>query len=97
MVTIMLNNIFTLDQIVDLYAEELENWNFFSDSQRAYVDENKHIVVCLRDYSWYITKEPIVDFKTCLKAIFEIDWIAEYDNEDDVYGFINTSKYWDKY
>ena len=29
----------TIDQVVDEYAEELGNWNFFSDSQRAYVDE----------------------------------------------------------
>ena len=92
----MINNIFTLDQIVDLYAEELKNWDFFSDSQRAYVDENCHIVVCLRNYNWYKTKEPVVDFKTALKAIFEIDWIAEYDDEEDIYGFINSSKYWNK-
>ena len=92
----MLNNIFTLDQIVDLYAEELENWDFFSDSQRAYVDENNHIVVCLRNYNWYITKHPINDFKEALKAIFEIDWIAEYDDcEED--NFINYSKFWRKY
>ena len=46
----------TIDQVVDLYEEELENWDFFSDRQRAYVTENDHIVVCLRNYNWYITK-----------------------------------------
>ena len=49
----------TIDQIVDAYADELENWDFFSDGQRAYVDENGHIVVCLRNYNWYITKNSI--------------------------------------
>ena len=29
----------TVDQIVDAYEEELKNRDFFSDSQRAYVDD----------------------------------------------------------
>lgn len=91
----MENDIFTIDQVVDIYAEELENWNFFSDRQRAYCDEDSKIVVCLRDYQWYITKEKIKDIKSAIKALFEIDWIAEYDNDE--YDFINNSKYWNKY
>lgn len=89
----------TIDQIVDAYDDEISEWNFFSDSQHAYVDENSHIVVCLRNYNWYITREPIVDFMDAIRALFEIDWIAEYDDEDiekdDV--LLNTSKYWQRY
>lgn len=87
----------TIDQITDAYAEELENWNFFSDSQRCYVNEKSHIVVCLRNYNWYITKEPIKDIITCIKALFEIDWIAEYEDEENDNIFINNSIYWNKY
>ena len=83
----------TIDQVVDAYAEELQNWNFFSDSQRAYVDEDGRIVVCLRDYNWYITKAPITNELDAIKALFEIDWIAEYSED----GFINWSKYWNKW
>ena len=83
----------TIDQVVDAYAEELQNWNFFSDSQRAYVDEDRRIVVCLRDYQWYITKAPITNELDAIKALFEIDWVAEYADE----GFINWSKYWNKW
>lgn len=86
----------TIDQVVDLYEEELENWQFFSDSQHAYVDENNHIVVCLRNYNWYITKQSINDIKDALKAIFEIDWIAEYDDGDE-FHFIDYSKYWKEF
>ena len=91
----MENDIFTIDQVVDIYAEELENWNFFSDSQRAYCNEDGKIVVCLRDYQWYITKEKINDIKTAIKALFEIDWIAEYDNDE--FDYINYSEYWNNY
>lgn len=87
----------TIEQIVDAYAEELKNWNFFCDPQRAYVDEDSHIVVCLRDYNWYITKEPITNELDAIKALFEIDWIAEYDNDEDVnMSSISFSKYWKK-
>ena len=86
----------TIDQVVDEYAEELENWNFFSDSQRAYVDENSHIVVCLRNYNWYITKNPVIFIKDAIRALFEIDWIAEYD-DDGEYHFIDYSKFWRKF
>lgn len=82
----------TIDQVVDAYDEELTNWNFFSDSQRAYVDEDSHIVVCLRDYHWYITKEPITNELDAIKALFEIDWVAEYAED----GFDTYMKYWDK-
>lgn len=82
----------TIDQVVDAYAEELENWNFFSDSQRAYVDEDSRIVVCLRDYQWYITKVPITNELDAIKALFEIDWVAEYAED----GFDSWMKYWDK-
>lgn len=84
----------TIDQLVDLYEEELENWQFFSDKQRAYVNEDGHIVVCLRNNKWYITKHEIKNIKESLKAIFEIDWIAEYDDEES--KVINWSKFWTK-
>lgn len=85
----------TVQQIVDLYQEELKNWDFFSDSQRAYVDENSKIVVCLRDYNWYITKHPITNEKEAIKALFEIDWIAEYSEDEEHYpnNYINYSDY----
>lgn len=86
----------TIKEIIDAYADELENWNFFSDSQRCYLDKNNHIVVCLRNYNWYITKEPITDIMTCIKAIFEIDWIAEYEDGEDDDILIDNSKYWNK-
>jgi len=82
----------TIDQIVDAYAEELKNWNFFCDPQRAYVDEDSRIVVCLRDYNWYITKAPITNELDAIKALFEIDWCAEYA-EDGADAYMN---YWDK-
>lgn len=87
----------TIDQITDAYEAELQKWNFFSDGQRCYVDKNNHIVVCLRNYSWYITKEPITDVMTAIKAIFEIDWIAEYDDCEKDVTFIDTSVYWKEY
>lgn len=87
----------SIEKIINAYAEELENWNFFSDSQKCYIVENNHIVVCLRNYNWYITKEPITDIMSCIKALFEIDWIAEYDESEDSEIFINDSKYWNKF
>ena len=84
----------TVEEIVEAYANELSNWDFFSDHQVARM-ENGHIQVCLRNYNWYITKDPIIDPMIAIKALFEIDWIAEYaDLEDDV--FIESSKYWEK-
>lgn len=85
----------TIDQLVDLYEEELENWQFFSDKQRAYVNDDEHIVVCLRNNNWYITKHKIKNIKEALKAIFEIDWIAEYDDDEES-KVIAWSKFWTK-
>lgn len=85
----------TVDQIVAAYADELKNWDFFSDGQRAYVDENNHIVVCLRNYNWYITKNPIKTELEAIRALFEIDWIAEYEEDGDFW--IHHSQYWVKY
>ena len=84
----------TIERIVDAYAQELANWNYFSDPHRAYLTDDNHIVVCLRDYNWYSTKEPITNELVAIRALFEIDWIAEYDNE----GYVNISfsKYWKK-
>lgn len=82
----------TIDQIVDAYAEELQNWDFFSDTQRAYVNEDSRIIVCLRDYNWYITKAPITNELDAIKALFEIDWAAEFA-EDGADAYM---KYWDK-
>ena len=85
----------TVEDIVELYSNELDNWQFFSDSQKARITEDGHIIVCLRNYNWYVTKEPIKDAITALKAIFEIDWIAEYDDcEED--NCIAYSDYWKK-
>lgn len=85
----------TVKQIVEAYADELENWDFFSDGQRAYIDSNKHIIVCLRNYNWYGTKYPIRTQLDAVKALFEIDWIAEYEEESNNI-FITASKYWIK-
>ena len=88
----------TVEDIVELYNNELDNWQCYSDSQKAGITEDGYIRVCLRNYKWYETKEPIKDAKTALKAIFEIDWIAEYDSEEyDSGHFINYSDYWKKY
>lgn len=85
----------TVDQIANAYQEELEKWDFFSDGQRCYIDDQDHIMVCLRNYNWYTTKEPIKDALTAIKAIFEIDWVAEYEEEDG-FDWVDGSKYWRK-
>ena len=88
----------TVDDIVELYNNELNNWQFYSDSQLAGVTTDGHIRVCLRNYNWYETKEPIKDPKTALKAIFEIDWIAEFDDDEHEHEhFVNYSEYWKEY
>lgn len=87
----------TVEQIVDAYAKELEEWDFFSDGQRAYLDKNGCIVVCLRNYNWYKTKYQIKSPIDCIKALFEIDWIAEYEDCEEENIWIESSKYWDKY
>ena len=83
----------TIKDIVKAYSDELSRWDFFSDSQRAYVNDEGYIVVCLRNYNWYITKEPIKSNLTAVKALFEIDWIAEYDDCEESSN-INFSIYW---
>ena len=83
----------TVEDVVKAYADELENWEFFSDHQVCRL-ENGHIIVCLRNYNWYITKEPIKDCLTAIKALFEIDWIAEYDDDGEDFKHIDYSKYW---
>lgn len=83
-----------ISDIIEAYANELQNWDFFSDSQRIYM-KDEHIVVCLRNYDWYITKEKVKDTMTAIKALFEIDWIASME-EDDV-SWIDSSTYWNKY
>lgn len=84
----------TVEEIVEAYADEISEWNFFSDHQVARMEDD-HILVCLRNYKWYITKEPITDPLIAIKALFEIDWIAEYDDEEGEF-YINYSKYWRK-
>lgn len=86
-----------VEDVVAAYANELQDWDYFSDSQRAYCSVDKRIVVCLRNYNWYITKERVPDAITAVKALFEIDWIAEYDDCEDSKIYIETSKYWKKY
>lgn len=83
-----------LPDIIEAYSNELQNWDFFSDSQRIYM-ENEHIVVCLRNYQWYITKEKVEDCMTAIKALFEIDWIASMEDGEET--FIDTSTYWKEY
>ena len=86
-----------LTDIIEAYANELQNWDFFSDPQTISL-KNEHIVVCLRNYNWYITKEKIKDVMTAIKALFEIDWIASMDDdEEDCIKFIDSSTYWKKY
>ena len=48
----------TVNNIVDWYQDEISRWNFYSDSQRIGIDDG-HIIVCLRSYEWYITKDKI--------------------------------------
>ena len=55
------------------------------DIVKAYADEL---------YNWYITKDPIKSNFTAVKALFEIDWIAEYDDEDNSSIYIKDSTYW---
>ncbi len=86
----------TVKEIVEAYADELGRWDFFSDGQRAYINSSKHIIVCLRNYNWYATKYPIRTTMDAIKALFEIDWIAEYEDEGNS-DFISSSKYWIKY
>lgn len=85
----------SVEDIVEAYAEETSNWDFFSDPQRMYISDG-YIVACLRDYNWYITKEKIKTPLEAVKAIFEIDWICEYDedSEDDGFKNIKCSKFW---
>ena len=80
--------------IVKAYNSELDNWQFFSDSQKAYYADG-YIFVCLRNYNWYKTREKIKDPLVACRALFEIDWIAEYDDEGE-HKFINYSEYWSK-
>ena len=82
-----------VQDIVDSYQNEISNWDFYSDSQRAFIKDG-YIIVCLRDYNWYKTKERITDALTAIKAIFEIDWIAEMGEGFD---YLQFSKYWKKY
>lgn len=84
----------TVEDVVKAYDEELNKWNFFSDSQFASYDGG-YIKVCLRNYNWYVTKEKITDPLTAVKALNEIDWIAEYDDEGTCH-FIDSSVYWSK-
>lgn len=88
-----------VEDIVKAYADELSNWEFFSDSQRCYLDDEDRIVVCLRDYEWFKTKEKITDPLTAVKALFEIDWIAEYVYDSEYIegkSYIKNSKYWEE-
>lgn len=84
----------TVKDIVEAYITEAKNYDFFSDPQRAYLQDDGKIVVCLRNYNWYITKEPIKDVLECFKALIEIDFICEYDEEDS-FERIKFSKYWE--
>lgn len=89
-----------VEDVVKAYADELENWDFFSDSQRAYVEDG-YIVVCLRNYNWFKTRNKITNSMEAMKALFEIDWIAEYV-EDENYEeecwkrklYTESSKFW---
>lgn len=86
----------TVEAIVGAYANEISNWDFYSDPQRAGMDQGR-IVVCLRDYNWYITKEAITDPLVAVKALFEITWLSEFDGdrEDGIMPWIAFSDYWE--
>lgn len=87
-----------VEDVILCFQEEISKWDFFSDSQRACLDENNRIVVCLRNYNWYITKNEITDTITAIKALFEIMWIAEFDDieDDSNISWIKYSKYWEQ-
>ncbi len=86
----------TVEDIVGAYGNEISNWDFYSDPQRAGMDQGR-IVVCLRDYNWYITKEAITDPLTAVKALFEITWLSEFDaeKEEGIMPWIAFSDYWE--
>lgn len=93
-----------VEKILDIYVEEIGNWDFFSDPQKAFINDNGHIVVCLRNYNWYITKKPITEPIDCIKALFEIDWIASFEDSEELFIFkdseefswVDGSKYWNE-
>lgn len=80
-----------IKDIIEAYQDEISKWDFYSDSQKVYSDDN-YIIVCLRDYDWYITKEKITDPLIAVKALFEITWLSEFNSEQTL--FIDYSKYW---
>lgn len=83
----------TINDIIEAYQEILDEWQIFSDSQHIGITEDGRVRVCLRNYNWYVTNEPIKDPLSLIKAIFEIDWICEYD-EEDTRTNVFYSKYW---
>lgn len=85
----------TIKDILDAYMYEVKEHDFFSDPQKGYINEDGTVTLCLRDYNWYTTKEPMTDSLVFLRAIFEIDFICEYD-EDDEFEYIKYSRYWNK-
>ena len=86
----------TIEDIINAYYEELEEHDYFSDPQKIYYQDG-YITVCLRDYNWYKTKERITEPLIALKAIFEIDFICEYDSDSEYESNdIKYSKYWVK-
>lgn len=55
-----------INDVIDAYQEILDGYQYFSDSQHIGIKEDGRIVVCLRNYKWYISKHPL----TLIKAIF---------------------------
>ena len=86
----------TVEDIVEAYNREISNWDFYSDPQWASIDQGR-IVVCLRGYNWYKTKEVITDPFAAVKALFEITWLSEFDGdkEDGIMPWIAFSDYWE--
>ena len=84
----------SVEEIIKAYSDELDNWDFFSDHPVCRMEKG-HIQVCLRNYNWYITKEIILNPMDAIKALFEISWIAEYEDGEDI-DWVSGSKYWVK-
>lgn len=84
-----------IEDVVQAFDDELNNWDFFSDPQRIHIREDGRIWACLRNYNWYVTKEPIKNPMDAIRALFEIMWISEYEAEERGH-WIDGSKFWEK-
>lgn len=76
----------TVQDVVDMYQENLAEYNFWADEQKAWIYKG-HICALLRDYHHYMTKEKIEDAETAIRAILELERLDEqvtYRDEDEL-------------